>query len=159
MIVDKEQERRLVRLGQAGRVDLTKVGERGVAILGAMGRIVAIASALAFLLSVVGGCATASPDPSPVPRVTIQNDSGKPVDIVGFSHRSGTSTKLTTLADGGTFDSEPAGAQCDDDYSYFVETAGRRVATLTRPGCIGGTLVIAPQMLLTPDLGTNPEPS
>lgn len=91
-------------------------------------------------VAVVAGCATASPNPSQVPRVTIQNDSGKPVDIVGFSHRSGTSTKLTTLRDGGTFDSEPAGAQCDDDYSYFVETAARRVATLIRPGCSGGTL-------------------
>lgn len=129
-------------------------------MLGVMARFAATSAALAILLlSVVAGCATGNSDPTQVPRVTIQNDSGKPVDIVGFSHRDGTSTKVTTLGDGGTFDSEPAGAQCDDDYSYFVEAAGRRVATLDRPGCIGGTLVITPQMLLTPDLDTTAGPS
>ncbi len=86
--------------------------------------------------------------------MSIQNDSGKPLDIVSFSHRTGTSTKLTTLADGGTFDSEPAGAQCDGEYSYFVEFAGRPVATITRPGCTGAILAITPQMLLAPGVGT-----
>ncbi len=119
-----------------------------------------MSTALAFLLlSVVAGCATGSANPTQVPRVTIENDSGKPVDIVGFSHRYGTSTKVTTLGDGGTFGSEPAGAQCDDDYSYLVEVAGRRVATLDRPGCIGGILVITPEMLLTPQLDTTADPS
>lgn len=125
-----------------------------------MGRSATISAALAFLLlSVVAGCVTGRADPTRVPRVTIQNDSGKPVDIVGFSHRNGTSTKVTTLGDGGTFDAEPAGARCDADYSYFVEVAGRRVATLDRPGCIGGTLVITPQMLLAPPLETTAGPS
>lgn len=79
--------------------------------------------------------------------MTIRNDSGQPVDIVGFSHRDGKLSNLTTLGDGGTYGSEPAGAQCDDEYSYFVEAAGRRVATLNRPGCIGRNLVITPEML------------
>ena len=123
-------------------------------------RFAATCAALAFLLLlVVVGCATGGRDRTPVPRVTIQNDSGKPVDIVGFSHRSGTSTKVTTLGDGGIFDTEPAGAECDDDYSYFVEVAGRRVAAIDRPGCIGGTLVITPQMLLTPHPDTTALPS
>ena len=117
-------------------------------------------AALAFLLlSVVAGCATGSPDRTQVPRMTIENDSGKAVEIVGFSHRNGTSTKVTTLGDGGTFGTEPAGAECDNDYSYFVEVAGRRIATLDRPGCIGGTLVITPQMLLPPHLDSTAGPS
>ena len=117
-----------------------------------MGRFAVMSAAVTFLLlSVVAGCGTTSPDPNQVPRVTIQNDSGQPVDIVSFSHRNGNLSKVTTLGDGGTFGSEPAGAQCDDDHSYFVEAAGRRVATLDRPGCIGGTLVVTPEMLDTPD--------
>ena len=128
--------------------------------LGAMGRLAVISAAAAFLLlSAVAGCATANRDPGQVPRVTIENNSGKPVDIVEFSHRNGTATKLTTLGDGGTYGSEPAGAECDDDYSYFVEAAGRRVAALNRPGCTGGTLVITPQMLLTPELDATAAPS
>ena len=125
-----------------------------------MNRITASPAPLAFLLvSLVAGCATGSAEPTRVPRVTIQNDSGREVDIVGFSHRTGTSAKVTTLRAGGTFDAEPAGAECDDDYSYFVELAGRRVATLDRPGCTGGALVITPHMLITPDPDTTPAPS
>jgi len=131
-----------------------------VAVLGATGRLGAIYVARAFLLvSVVAGCATASPEPTRVPRVTIQNDSGTSVDIVEFSHRSGTSTKTMTLGDGGTYGSEPAGAECDAESSYFVEIAGRRIATLDRPGCIGATLVITPQMLLTPNVDSTASPS
>ncbi len=116
-----------------------------------MGRFAVMPVAATFLLLfVVAGCASTSPDPSPVPRVTIRNESGQPLDIVAFSHRNGTLSKQTTLGDGGTFGSEPAGAQCDDEYSYFVEAAGRRVATLNRPGCIGGSLVITPEMLHAP---------
>lgn len=125
-----------------------------------MTRFAIISAALAFLLlTVVAGCVTGTLDPTPVPRVTIENDSGKSVDIVGFSHRTGISTKVTTLGDGGTFATEPAGARCDPDYSYFVEVASRRVATLDRPGCIGGTLVITPQMILAPPLDTTAGPS
>jgi hypothetical protein len=69
------------------------------------------------------------------------------VDILSLSHRNGKLTRVMTLGDGGTFDSEPAGAECDDDYSYFVVSAGRRVATLNRPGCIGAKLVVTPEML------------
>ena len=123
-----------------------------------MRRVAAIAATAVLALAVVAGCVTASPGQTQVPHVTIRNDSGKPIDIVSVSHRDGTSTDVTTLTVGGTFESEPAGSQCDDDYSYFVETAGRRVATLTRPGCTGGTLVITAQMLLGPDLDV-PSPS
>ncbi|MEO8468182.1 MAG: hypothetical protein ABI573_00790 [Chloroflexota bacterium] len=125
-----------------------------------MSRLAVSSTAAAFLLlSIVAGCATANRDPGQVPRVTIENDSGMPVDIVEFSHRNGTSTKVMTLGDGGTYGSEPAGGGCDDDYSYFVEVAGRRVAALIRPGCTGGTLVITPQMLLTPALDATAPPS
>jgi hypothetical protein len=109
--------------------------------------LVRIVVAVAFLLLVDAGCASTSPEPSPVPRVTIRNDAGQPVDILGFSHRTGQLSKETTLGDGGTFGAEPAGSHCDDDSSYFVEVAGRRVATLNRPGCTGGTLVITAEML------------
>ena len=129
-----------------------KLGCRQAFRFDVVGRFAVMPALVTFLLlSVVAGCASTSPDPSPVPRVTIRNDSGQPVDIVAFSHRNGTLSKQTTLGNGGTFGSEPAGAQCDDEYSYFVEAAGRRVATLNRPGCIGGTLVITPEMLHTPN--------
>lgn len=117
-----------------------------------IGRFAVMPAAVTFLLlSLVGGCAGTSPDPSSVPRVTIRNDSGQPVDIIAFSHRNGTLSKQTTLGDGGTFGSEPAGAQCDDEYSYFVEAEGRRIATLNRPGCTGGDLLITPEILHTPN--------
>lgn len=133
-------------------VTLRRFTQGRVATLGVVGGSAATRVALAvLLLAVVAGCATRNPDATPVPRVTIENRSGKPVDIVSFSPRDGTSVTQATLADGGTFGSEPAGTRCDNDISYFVVAAGRRVATLDRPGCIGGTLVITPQMLLAPD--------
>ncbi len=129
-------------------------------MLGAMDPSAAIRVALiALSLAVVGGCTTPNPNATSVPRVTIENRSGKPVDIVSFSHRTGTSVTQTTLADGGTYGSEPAGAECDDEESYFVEAAGRRVATLTRPGCTGATLVVTPEMLLAPSVDPTPSPS
>lgn len=88
-----------------------------------------------------------SPDPAHKPQVTIENESGQSVDVFGSSHRSGKLTLLTTLTPGGSFGSEPAGAECDGDSSYVIQAAGREVARLDRPGCVGGTLVVTPEML------------
>ena len=124
-----------------------------------MRRSAAIPAALAILLLTVGaGCAPSNLNPTPVPRVTIENNSGRPVDVFSFSHRTGTSVKQTTLGDGGTFGSEPAGAECDAEVSYFVVAGGRRVATLDRPGCTGAMLVITPDMLLAPAAVDTPTP-
>jgi hypothetical protein len=125
-----------------------------------MGRSAAVrVSLVSLLLYVVAGCALGNAAATQVPLVTIENDSGRPVDIFSFSHRNGATIKQTTLVDGGVFGSEPAGARCEEDISYLVVAAGRQVATLDRPGCTGGTLVVTPRMLLEPDASTTDEPS
>lgn len=129
-------------------------------ILRGMARIPAVVAVLALLVLFVGaGCGERNPNPTPAPVVMIENDSGQPVDVFTFSSRSGLTIKQTTLTDGGTFSSEPAGARCEPDPSYLVVAAGRRVATLDSPGCTGATLVITPQMLSAPEVDESPASS
>lgn len=94
---------------------------------------------------VVLGCAIGSRDSAQKPLVTIENGSGQSVDV--FSERNGHLTLVTILQPGELFGSEPAGAECDGDASYVIQVSGREVARLDRPGCIGGTLVVTPDML------------
>jgi hypothetical protein len=99
-----------------------------------------------------------TPNPTPIPVVTIENESGVAVDVFSLSAKNGTAILQTTLADGGIYNSQPAGSQCDPEGSYFVVASGRRVATLERPGCTGGTLVITREMLTGPETVVTPAP-
>jgi hypothetical protein len=113
-----------------------------------------------MLLTSIAGCGPSSPTarPTPIPVVTIENESGTAVDVFSLSARNGSAILQTTLADGGIFNSEPAGSRCDPDGSYFVVATGRRVATLERPGCTGGTLIITREMLTGPEVVVTPTP-
>lgn len=107
----------------------------------------------------VGACGPAGPTPvpTPIPVVTIKNESGVPVEVFGTSPKTGAILQ-TTLAAGGDFGSQPAGSECDAESSYFVVASGRRIATLERPGCTGGTLVITREMLTGPEVVVTPAP-
>lgn len=121
-------------------------------MVNAIGRRARVPAVLALLVMCVAvSCSTPSGQPTPAPVVTIENESGAALDIVTFSHRTGASVKQTTLANGGMYGAEPAGGECDDGTSYFVEAGGRRIATLDRPGCVGAHLVVTPEMLLAPE--------
>jgi hypothetical protein len=98
----------------------------------------------------IAACRPGRPAGNP-PVVTVENKSGVAVSVFSLSAK-GEAILQTTLADGGIYNSEPAGSQCDPDGSYFVMASGRRVATLERPGCTGGTLVVTREMLTGPEV-------
>jgi hypothetical protein len=107
----------------------------------------------------VVACGAAGPTaiPTPIPVVTIENESGVAVDVFSLSAKTGAILQAT-LADGGIYNAQPAGSRCDPEGSYFVVASGRRVATLERPGCTGGTLVITREMLTGPEVIVTPAP-
>ncbi len=110
------------------------------------------------LLAVLGGCKVNDPNATAKPAIEIQNTSGQPLDVFSLSPRGGQPVKEITLQDGQLFGSEPAGDECEAR-TYFVEAAGRRVATLDRMGCGGASLVVTPAMLTGPVVVISPEPS
>lgn len=110
-----------------------------------MVRLVGTFAVLLPPLILVAGCMFGGPGPVQKPQVNIENGSAETVDV--FSQLDGTLTLVTTLEPGGLFGSEPAGAECDSAVSYVVQVAGREVARLDRLGCVGGTLVVTPEML------------
>ncbi len=114
----------------------------------------------AMVAASVAACGPAgpAPDPTPIPLVTIENRSGVPVQVFGTSPKTGDHLE-TTLAGAGDFGSQPAGSECDGEISYFVVASGRRIATLERPGCTGGTLVITPEMLTGPEVVVTAAPA
>lgn len=115
-------------------------------------------TALAALLAVLGACTSPVPNATSKPAIEIQNASGRPLDIFALSSRGGPPVKEITLQDGQIYGSEPAGNECEAT-TYFVEAAGRRVATLDRMGCVGASLVVTPAMLTAPVVIISPEPS
>jgi hypothetical protein len=112
----------------------------------------------ALVLLAAGGCTAPDPNATPKPAIEIQNTSGRPLDVFSLSPRGGQPVKVITLQDGQTFGSEPAGHECEAS-TYFVEAAGRRVATLDRVGCVGASVVVTPAMLSGPVVVISPEPS
>ena len=115
----------------------------------------AILSVALVLLAGVAGCTTPDPNATPRPAIEIQNTSGRPLDVFSLGPRGGQPVRVITLQDGQAFGSEPAGNECEAS-TYFVEAAGRRVATLDRMGCVGASLVVTPAMLTGPVVVISP---
>lgn len=126
-------------------------------VIGGVVRSLATPAAL-VLLTLLGGCTAPDPNATPKPAIEIQNTSGQPLDVFTLGPGGGQPVKEITLQDGETYGSEPAGNECEAS-TYFVEAAGRRVATLDRMGCVGASLVVTPAMLTDPVVVISPAPS